>query len=374
MLELLQKNMNRHNELLSEYACKDDEALRFQDEQEDFRTPFFHDIDRILYSYSYMRYADKTQVFPMQESDHITKRMYHVQMVSKIARTIGRALGLNEDLIEAASLGHDLGHVPFGHFGESILNELSLEHNEGYFHHNIESVRLLMNLERSGKGLNLTLQVLDAIMCHNGEFVLGEYHPVMKTKEDFLKEYEESYQNPDCVKQLRPMTLEGCVVRLSDMIAYLGRDIDDACSLGVFKKESIPESITNVLGSHNKTIVNKIVQDVITNSFGKPYLCLSDEVYEAMKSLKDFNYQHIYSTSLSEEKQNFIRKAFYAVYESCLNDLKEQNKDAEIYQVFLNYKVSDYVLHTSLERIALDFIAGMTDDYLLHIYNGIKKE
>ena len=144
------KNMSKKD--LSPYACKDTDAIRFTEEQEDFRPPFFHDIDRILYSYSYLRYMDKTQVFPTKKSDHITRRMYHVQMVSKIARTIGRALSLNEDLIEAASLAHDLGHVPFGHFGEQILNEISLKNNEGYFNHNIESVRLLMNLEKKGEG------------------------------------------------------------------------------------------------------------------------------------------------------------------------------------------------------------------------------
>ena len=155
--------------MLSKYACKDTEAIRFKKEEEDvYRTPFFRDIDRIIYSLSYVRYADKTQVFSFNENDHITKRMIHVQLVSKIARTIGRNLGLNEDLIEAASLGHDLGHVPFGHVGERILNMISIEAGEGYFNHNIQSVHTLMHLEQNGMGRNITLQVLDAIMCHNG--------------------------------------------------------------------------------------------------------------------------------------------------------------------------------------------------------------
>jgi dGTPase len=188
---------------------------------------------------SYLRYADKTQVFTFNENDHISKRMIHVQLVSKIARTIGRNLGLNEDLIEASSLGHDLGHVPFGHVGEAILNKISLENNEGYFNHNIESVRLLMDIEQNGKGRNLTLQVLDAIMCHNGELPIKKYCPKIKTKEEFLKEYNDSYKEKDYIKKLRPMTLEGCVVRVSDIIAYIGKDIEDAITLGIIKKEEI---------------------------------------------------------------------------------------------------------------------------------------
>ena len=187
---------NMELKCISKYATSDSMAIRFKRENDDdIRPAFFRDIDRVLYSTSYTRYIDKTQVFSFVNNDHISKRIIHVQFVSKIARTIGRALGLNTDLIEAAALGHDLGHVPFGHTGERILNDISLKHNEGYFNHNIESVRILMTLENNGEGKNITLQVLDAIMCHNGEFVLGKYEPVKKTKEDFIKEYKESYTN-----------------------------------------------------------------------------------------------------------------------------------------------------------------------------------
>ena len=189
----IEDNMKKHNSNLSKYATLDSEAIYLkEDVTEDIRTPFFRDIDRIIYSLSYTRYMDKTQVFSNNENDQICKRMIHVQFVSKIARTIGRALGLNEDLIEAAALGHDLGHVPFGHVGEHILNKISLENNEGYFRHNIQSVRTLMNLENIGTGKNITVQVLDAIMCHNGEVALGEYYPTKKTKENFLNDYKDS--------------------------------------------------------------------------------------------------------------------------------------------------------------------------------------
>ena len=183
------ENMRKHNKYLSEYACTDDKVIRFEEESEDFRPGFFRDIDRIIYSLSYVRYMDKTQVFTETKNDHIQKRMIHVQYVSKIARTIGRALNLNEDLIEAAALGHDLGHTPFGHVGERVLNEISKEVGEGYFMHNINSVRNLMFVENYGKGQNISLQVLDGIMCHNGELVSNEYYIKPKTKEDFLKEY-----------------------------------------------------------------------------------------------------------------------------------------------------------------------------------------
>ena len=172
--EEIKNNMNKDKNL-SSYACKNNEALRFKPEVEDIRPPFFHDADRIIYSLAYTRYINKTQVYSNVKNDNITRRIIHVQMVSKVARTIGRALNLNEDLIEAAALGHDLGHVPFGHAGEAILNRISQEVGEGYFNHNVQSVRNLMFIDHQGHGDNLTLQVLDAIMCHNGELELECY-------------------------------------------------------------------------------------------------------------------------------------------------------------------------------------------------------
>jgi len=370
---LLQQNMMRHNIGLSSYACPDDLATRLIPLKEDVRSPFFHDIDRIIYLYSYVRYSDKTQVFSRKENDHLTKRMLHVQYVSKIARTIGRALGLNEDLIEAASLGHDLGHVPFGHYGESILNEISLKYGQGYFHHNVESVRLLMEIENGGEGKNLTLQVLDAIMCHNGEFLLGKYQPKDKTWATFLEEYKSTYVDSSVVKKLVPMTLEGCVVRLSDIIAYLGRDINDACMMGLITKEDIPQEISKVLGIHNRDIVNTIVMDVIHNSLGKPYLLLSKPVYQAISALKEFNYKYIYDKSMTMEEKEEVKQMFWGLYEILLNDLKEERKDSCIYTRFLNFKKDVYFQNTTKERQVLDFIAGMTDDYFVNCYLECKK-
>ena len=164
----VKENMLKIESKLQEYATFDKDAIRMQELEYDIRPNYFRDIDRIIHSLSYSRYIDKTQVFSLKESDHITKRMIHVQLVSKIARTIGRALNLNEDLIEAIALGHDIGHVPFGHTGEAILNEITYKEEKRYFNHNVQSVRTLMMIENHGLGENLTIQTLDGILCHNG--------------------------------------------------------------------------------------------------------------------------------------------------------------------------------------------------------------
>lgn len=355
--------------MLSKYACSNELAYRFQKEKKDpYRTDFFRDIDRIIYSLSYTRYLDKTQVFSFNENDHITKRMIHVQLVSKIARTIGRNLNLNEDLIEAAALGHDLGHVPFGHVGESILNEISLENEEGYFNHNIESVRVLMNLEQQGKGRNITIQVLDAIMCHNGALPLNKYFPITKTKEEFLKEYNDSYQDKNIIKKLHPMTLEGCVVRVSDIIAYIGKDIEDALSLGVIKKEELPKNIMKLIGSDNKNIVNTFVCDIIKNSKGKPYLKMSKPVFKALVDLKKFNTEHIYAKANSKKQIKEYERMFRTLFITYKQDIENENKRSVIYTKFLKDMSEEYLKETSTARIVIDFIAGMTDDYMKKCY------
>ena len=374
MNEKIYLKMQNHNKLLSKYACNDNEALYLKTNNSDIRTPYFRDIDRIIYSLSFIRYQDKTQVFSNTKHDHISRRMIHVQFVSKIARTIGRALSLNEDLIEAASLGHDLGHTPFGHVGETILNNLSLEYNEGNFNHNIQSVRNLLYIENYGNGLNITIQVLDAIMCHNGEFALGKYCPKEKTIDEFISEYQESYKNKEILKSLRPMTLEGCVVRVSDLIAYLGRDIDDAIRLNILKREEIPNEITNILGSTTKEIVNNCIIDIINNSFNKNYLKLSDEVYKAIVKLKKFNYEHIYNKALNKKEKEFLTKQFETLFNTYLNDLKNNNFSSPIINSYLKNMCIDYRKNNTNERIVIDYIAGMTDEYFLREYERISNQ
>ena len=370
---IMDENMLNHNKYLSKYATLDSEAIYLRDVMNDFRTPFFRDIDRIIYTLAFTRYSDKTQVFSFKSNDHLTKRMIHVQYVSKIARTIGRALALNEDLIEASALGHDLGHTPFGHVGEEILNKISLNCGEGYFNHNIHSVRLLMDIENYGKGKDITLQTLDAIMCHNGELPQSEYHPVKKTKEEFLKEYKLSYKDKTIIKKLRPMTLEGCVVRISDLIAYLGRDIEDAMRLNIVSFKDIPDSIKKYLGNNNRDIVNSLINDVIENSLDKSYIKVSDEVYNAIVDLKDFNYKNIYAKAYTKEERISLERMLNTLFNCYMNDLKYNNKDSNIIKSYLSNMSDEYKNSNSHERIVIDYIAGMTDDYCRSEYNKYVK-
>lgn len=371
MKEDIKIEMNKHNSLLSDFACSDDKAEYLKPYEEDIRPPFFRDIDRIIYSLAFIRYQDKTQVFSNAFHDHISKRMIHVQFVSKIARTIGRALGLNEDLIEAAALGHDLGHTPFGHNGETILNELSLEHNEGYFNHNVQSVRNLMIVENYGKGLNISVQVMDAILCHNGEIALGEYHPTKKAKEDFLAEYNSSYKDKNVLAKLKPMTLEGCVVRISDLIAYLGRDIDDALRMKLITREDIPKEVIEILGKDTRSIVNTCVLDIINNSFGKNYIKISDKVYNAIGELMKFNYQNIYFKSATKEEKEELKKKFRVLFDNYILDIKSNNSKSPFISSFLANMSAEYKANNSNERIVIDYISGMTDDYFKSEYERI---
>lgn len=362
-LEEARKNFLLYEENLSALATKSNKAIRLNKEESDIRTPFSRDTDRIINSLSYTRYLDKTQVFSYKENDHISKRMTHVQLVSKIARTIGRALNLNTDLIEAIALGHDIGHTPLGHTGESILNEISKRELGEYFAHNIQSVRELMIVENNGRGLNLTIQVLDGIMCHNGEILSSKYEPVFKTEKDVLENYNLAYKDLQLVNKIPPMTLEGCIVRISDIIGYIGRDIEDAINIGVLKKEDLPKQITEILGSTNKEIINTIILDIIDNSMNKPYLKLSDDVYNAILLLKKFNYQNIYSKSLTKEEIEYYRLGMNNLYSKYLNDIINQNKNSIIFKIFLDSQDKSYLEKTSDKRKVIDFISGMTDDF-----------
>lgn len=350
---------------LSKYATRSSDAIRFKEENEDIRPPFFHDIDRIIHSLSYTRYLNKTQVYTLNSNDHVSRRITHVQLVSKIARTIGRALNLNEDLIEAIALGHDIGHTPLGHAGEAILNRLSLQELGEYFAHNIQGVRYYMYVSKDGKGLNLTLQVLDGIMTHNGEMLSPIYEPMKKDKDEFLSEYNESYKDLKKSKTYRPMTLEGCVVRISDIIGYIGRDIEDAIMIDRFKRSDIPKEIRDVLGDNNRDIVNTIVLDTINESIDKPYIKMSDKVYNALFLLKKFNNDNIYSKSMTKEELDYYEKGINKLYHIYLEDIKSNNKDSIIYKIFIEHQDELYLKNTNIKRQVIDFIAGMTDDFLV---------
>ena len=356
-------NMNKGNNLLANYACHNEDAIRLEPMEKDIRPDFFRDADKILYSLAYFRYTKKTQVFSNNQNDMISKRMTHVQLVSKIARTIGRALNLNEDLIEAASLGHDLGHAPFGHLGESILSELSLKYDNTYFNHNVQSVRDLMYIENKGKGLNITIQVLDAIFSHNGEIISPIYEPTTKTKEEFLNDYNNSYTDQSILKKVRPMTLEGCVVRISDVISYIGKDIDDAIRLGRLNSKDIPKEITDVLGSTNGEIVNTLIMDIINNSIGKTYIKMSNDVFEALNKLLKFNYTHIYALANTKEDIEILKEKFAKLFELYYKQIEQNDSKEDIFVYYLNLMDKKYFENSNTARMVIDYIAGMTDDF-----------
>lgn len=352
---------------LSPWACKSREALRKTEEAtitQGHRQSFSLDTDRILHSHAYSRYIDKTQVFYLIRNDHITHRVLHVQLVSKIARTCGRLLFLNEDLIEAVALAHDIGHSPFGHDGERFLSELSLEHGLGHFFHNIQGVRFLEQIERKGKGWNLTLQVLDGILCHDGEVHSRALRPVTgKTFARIEEEIMEKVADPG--KDLWPTTLEGCVVRMADTISYVGRDIEDAIRLGLITRKDIPQECRRVLGETNGTIVYILVEDLVFNSLGKDHVCFSEGVAEALGKLKGFNYQHIYMNEKVKKQTPKIKIMFRLLFEKYLRDLEMGNEVSDIYMEFLQGMSPEYTAQTSSAEVVRDFIAGMTDEYFL---------
>lgn len=365
-LEQARQNFLKKEEALSQYATKSIDAIRLHELADpDMRSNFFRDSDRIVNSTAYFRYMDKTQVFAYNENDHISRRMTHVQLVSKIARTIGRALNLNEDLIEAISLGHDLGHTPLGHEGEYILDEISKRELGERFAHNIQSVRQCMHVERSGQGLNLSIQVLDGIMCHNGEILSNIYIPMNKTLDEFLEEYQKSYIDLETTKKCRPMTLEGCIVRISDIIGYIGRDIEDAIMLGTINRDEIPQNISDVLGTTNKSIINTIILDIIKESIDKPYIKMSEEVYKALFDLKKFNATHIYSKSMNQQDKEYYRLGMNKLFSDYLNDIENNRTETLIYKIFLDSQTKEYLDSTPKKRMVIDFIAGMTDDLFI---------
>ena len=349
------------------WACLSRHALRKTEEDNiamGHRQNFSLDTDRILHSLAYSRYIDKTQVFYLIKNDHITHRVLHVQLVSKIARTIGRLLRLNEDLIEAIALGHDIGHSPFGHDGERFLTELSKIYGLGSFLHNIQGVKFLEKIERKGKGWNLTLQVLDGILCHDGEIHSQALHPFKEKDFNTLhREIREKEDDPSM--DMWPMTMEGCVVRMADTISYIGRDIEDAIRLGLIERGDLPADCRDILGETNGTIVYTLVEDLVANSLNQPYVCFSEEVSEALKKLKQFNQHYIYQSEMVWKQTPKIKLMFELLFEKYFIDLEKCDETSDIYRGFLDGILPEYKDHTAPAEIVRDFIAGMTDDYFL---------
>ena len=361
-------------ENLSPLAAKSGEGLRRRAEyKEGYRQQFALDADRILHSRAYTRYIDKTQVFCLVENDHITHRVLHVQLVSRIARTIGRYLHLNEDLIEAIALGHDIGHAPFGHDGETFLAEICMDYGLPPFQHNLQSVRFLDHIEKKGAGWNLTVQTLDGILCHDGEVHSRSLQP---DKELSFDSFDEKFRlkEADPKQKITPSTLEGCVVRLADTIAYIGRDIEDAIVLGLINREDIPETCRRILGESNGTIVYNLVTDLIQNSYvpqGKTEpvdncaIGFSQLISDTLKELKEFNYERIYFAPQTKKSYHLIRDCYRTLFDkyySCLVDSSSQyTLEVDLMQDI--QRSQDTPLSPAI--MVRDFIAGMTDDFFL---------
>lgn len=360
--------LNRQeSEILSPLATRNARGIRrVSDERHDsgYRQAFSVDVDRILHSLAYARYIDKTQVFYLVKNDHITHRVLHVQLVSKIARTIGRFLGLNEDLIEAIALGHDIGHAPFGHDGERFLSEICQNNGIGLFHHNLQSVQFLEKVERKGKGWNLCLQTLDGILCHDGEMHSERLLP--STGRTFAKMDELiAAKKDDPSAALIPMTLEGCLVRMADTVSYVGRDIEDAIRLGLIRRTDLPHQSVRVLGDTNGTIVFNLVTDIILNSYQKHYVAFSPEVSDALKRLKAFNLDYIYLNPKIKQHTYRIKELFEFLFDKYLADIRQQRKSSVIFRQFLKDMTRDYIRQHQPAEIVKDFISGMTDQYFL---------
>ncbi len=367
-METLKQALNaREGTIFSPLAAFSDRGRRRHSEdkvQSGYRQSYALDTDRILHSMAYTRYIDKTQVFYLIRNDHITHRVLHVQLVSKIARTIGRFLKLNEDLIEAISLGHDIGHTPFGHDGERYLSKLCQAAGIGHFLHNVQSIQFLDRVERKGRGWNLCLQTLDGILCHDGEIHNQVLQPRQEKTFAILAE-EMTLKKKDPHQALMPMTLEGCVVRMADTVAYIGRDLEDAIRLNVIERHEIPRDVVAVLGDSNGTIVYSLVTDIIHCSHGQPYIALSDKVSRALKRLKDFNLERIYLNQTIKKHAGVIHTLFDRLFETYMEDLRTGRQESKIFTSFLADMDPNYVQHHNHAEIVRDFIAGMTDRYFL---------
>ncbi|MBI2252914.1 MAG: deoxyguanosinetriphosphate triphosphohydrolase [Armatimonadetes bacterium] len=328
---------------LSKYAAlsfKTKGRLR-KEEKCDIRTEFQRDWDRIIYSKSFRRLKHKTQVFLSPEGDHYRTRLTHTLEVSQISRTISRALNLNEDLTEAIALGHDLGHSPFGHAGESALDNIYKNYAPGAgFKHHEQSLRVVDYLERDGQGLNLTFEVREGILRHT------------KGREKMF-----NFKN-------KFSSLEAQIVKISDRLAYINHDIDDALRAKIIKENDLPEICLKILGKSTSSRINTMVRDVIENSFNQPKICMSKEVLKSTEVLKEFMFKKVYNNSPAKEDEekavNLIKKLFIYFMEYPLKLPKNvilDNLDLK--------KIEDRA------RIVCDYIAGMTDRYAMTLFKSI---
>jgi dGTPase len=336
---------------------------RYLQKEDDHRLPYKRDVDRIVHSKAYARYGDKTQVVYLVENDHITHRSLHVQLVSNFARGIAEILRLNLDLVEAIALGHDVGHPPFGHEGEGYLSELSEEYGNGPFTHPLQSCRLFTEIEP----LNLGLAVYDGFLCHDGGMCGTKIAPRFgKTWQDHFKDKEQKKSDPDC--NIWPGTMEGCLVKICDTISYIGRDIEDAIQLGILSRSQVPDTI---LGKANREILSVLARDIIRNSYDQDYIAFSEEAYEALKVLREFNFKHIYIHPKLKVESHKIKRSYRILFELILEDLQAKGEKSYIWKEFLHNKSKGYISQATPVQMVVDYIAGMTDSFFLRTFEAL---
>ena len=315
---------------LSPRAVKSYPARRKVPEKDsDFRTPFQRDRDRIVHSKAFRRLMHKTQVFIAPEGDHFRTRLTHTLEVTGIARTVARALDLNEDLTEAIGLGHDLGHTPFGHLGEEALDEVSRKRGGPEFRHYRHSVRIVEKLERDGEGLNLNRAVIDGIRRHSG------------------------------TNTPKPKSLEGQIVRLVDRVAYINHDIDDAIRAGVLKRSDLPKKEIGILGPTGSRRIDTLVSDIIESSRDADEIRQGSKVGGAMERLRDFMFAEVYTGEAARQEKERIGLAIETLF-----DFYVANPD----QVTVTYRKGD---EPSVRQKAIDMVAGMTDRFCISTYEGL---
>ena len=343
--------------------------LAEEDHTNVWRNAFMQDIDRIMRCPFFSRYADKTQVYSLFKNDDMTRRSLHVQFVSRIARTIGKALHLNLDLIEAIALGHDIGHPAFAHTGERLLDELYHAHTGRHFLHNIHSVRVLDKIHP----YNLTLETLNGIATHNGELELAEYRPVpVKDFAEFDEIMEKCALDKGYADKIMPSTLEGAVVRISDIIAYLGKDRQDAILVEAAKADDF---VNSPLGTVNAEIVNNLIVNVIENSYGKPYIKLDDAHFQALRQAKAENYDKIYNRATDYTGlRGSVESMMSEVYGQLLSDVQQNCRTSPVFTHHVAQVERIWGAHaaeyakTEANQLVVDYIASMTDDYFIELH------
>jgi len=365
---------------VSPFACLDIAAIRREpdrDRDTPLRPAFVRDVEKIMHMPQYNRLSGKTQVFSFRANDDLCRRGLHVQLVSRVARDIGRALGLNLDLIDAIALGHDIGHTPFGHVGERYLNECYHERTGRWFFHNVQSVRVLDVLGWR----NLSLQTLDGVICHNGEFERQRFETSgLKGFDTFDRVVQRCWeQGDDAIRHLRPMTLEGCAVRVADIIAYVGKDRQDAIRAGICSPDAFADGLG---GAYNAWALSSFIADIVEHSVGKSCLQMGEPAFREMVRAKRENYELIYGASeVNGDFSSGVHDVFRGMYEHVREDLAAGREDSAVFRHHIRV-VSDRLAHygkryaweDDLDLTTVDYLSSMTDDYFVAYANVLFPE